>query len=99
MAILGYLLLIVVLAGVVIAVALVVRRRVLGEDPQEQGVSFTLGDLRAMHAAGELSDAEFEAARGKMIAQHRAMLLAGPAEKNFRDSSDKEAGDDAAGGA
>ena len=66
---------IVAAAVVVIVVALICRRvvnRRIGE-PSNTG-PFTLGDLRRMHQAGQLSDAEFERARKAMIARNRAML-------------------------
>lgn len=91
-----YLALIVLLSVVLIGVALVVRRRVISEDYTPE--SFTLSDLRQMHADGELSDEEFEAARRKMIAQHKALLSDEPVEKISDDQPDKEPGGDAAAG-
>lgn len=62
-------------AIVVIVVALICRRifnRKIGDPSNTE--PFTLGDLRRMHQAGQLSDSEFERARKGMIARHRAML-------------------------
>lgn len=92
-----YLGLIVALAVVMVIVALLVRRRVMGE--QYEPESFSLSDLRRLHAAGELSDAEFEAARGKMIAQHKSMLLHDPAKGILPEQPDKDSPGDAAAGA
>lgn len=60
------LLAVVVVGGVVI---LWVRRRVHGEG-SEGGGSLDLETIRRMHAEGRLTDAEFEAARGVILAQH-----------------------------
>lgn len=91
-----YLGLIVALAVVLVGVALAVRRRVIGEDYTPE--SFTLSDLRQMHADGELSDEEFESARRKMIAHHKSMLIDEPASENSSEQPDKEPGGDAPAG-
>jgi len=57
----------VVLAG---AIAIYYIRRSL-KDTKSHGGGFTLQDLRDMHAAGELSDDEFERAKAQMIGRLR----------------------------
>ena len=65
---------ILVLAAVALAViALLIRRAVLGQDDASQP-GFTLGDLRDMHARGELSDQEFEQAKSMVVAQSLAAM-------------------------
>jgi len=69
-------------AAVVLAVAfLVVRRLVLrGEADDGVATGFTLGDLRRLHAEGELTDAQFEQAKAALIARGRAALGASEAD-------------------
>lgn len=52
----------VVVGAIVIAI---IRRRFRRED--DSGVPFTLDDLRRLHAAGHITDEEFERARTQMI--------------------------------
>lgn len=61
---LGILVVIVLVGG---GIALFIRRR-LQAGGDGSGVGFTLGDLRDMHARGEMSDEEFERAKSQMIA-------------------------------
>jgi len=62
----------ILLVGVVLAggVAIYFIRRSL-KDSQSHAEAFTLQDLRDMHAAGELSDEEFERAKAQMIGRLR----------------------------
>src|SRR5437773_11905049 len=48
---------------------LVVRvRRWLKDEPGvTEGIGFTLGDLRALHRRGEISDEQFEKAKAKIV--------------------------------
>jgi len=72
----------ILLIGVIVAggvVMYVVRRSLNSERTASQG--FTLQDLRDMHAAGELSDEEFERAKAMMIGR-----LAGPSQPEKTDS-------------
>lgn len=92
-----YMGLIVAAAVLLVIVALIVRRLLLGGE--ETGEAFSLSDIRAMHARGELSDDEFDAARRKMVAQHRTMLEGAPAQEKSTDRPDKETGGDAPAGA
>ncbi|MEM1444588.1 MAG: SHOCT domain-containing protein [Planctomycetota bacterium] len=71
-----YALLIIVLATVVGIVAFAVRKRITQpEEPDAgAGMGFTLADLRAMHDAGEIDDAEFARCKAKMLAHARADL-------------------------
>ncbi len=65
---------VIVLAAIVLGViALVLRRVLMGEQAAPQ-IGFTLADLRRLHEDGELSDEEFAQAKGRMLAQGRAML-------------------------
>lgn len=59
----------ILLFGVVAAggIVIYVMRRYLTSDAGQSGDGFTLHDLRQLHAAGELSDEEFEKARAAMI--------------------------------
>lgn len=71
-----YALLILVLATAVGLVAYAVRKRLTQPDEPDAGVGlgFTLADLRAMHRAGEIDDAEFARCKAKMLAHARADL-------------------------
>ncbi|HEX4054611.1 MAG TPA: hypothetical protein VHX86_10135 [Tepidisphaeraceae bacterium] len=61
------LLLIVVLAGAYLVMWL--RKRLWGlYDSDIPAMGFTLGDLRQLHRAGKISDAEFQHARDKVVA-------------------------------
>ena len=64
----------VVVGGVVIYF---VRRR-LSADAGPTGDGFTLHDLRQLHAAGELSDSEFERAKAVMIGRLKSSKVAPP---------------------
>ncbi len=66
----------VVIGAVVISVA----RRQLNRDGEAAGGSFTLHELRTLHAKGDLSDEEFERARTQLI-------------ERMRDTSEKAAND------
>jgi len=65
---------IIVAAIVLGVVAMVLRKLLLGGD-EAPAIGFTLADLRELHVKGELSDAEFEQAKGRMLAQNRALLI------------------------
>ncbi|MEM7576367.1 MAG: SHOCT domain-containing protein, partial [Planctomycetota bacterium] len=71
-----YVLIIIVLAVLVGIVAYVVRKRLVQPESVEVGggLGFTLSDLRGMHEAGEIDDAEFARAKSKMLAHARADL-------------------------
>jgi hypothetical protein len=45
-----------------------VRKWVKDDQEPDKGPGFTLGDLRRMHAKGQMTDEEFEKARAQMIA-------------------------------
>jgi hypothetical protein len=45
-----------------------VRKWVKDDEVSDKGPGFTLGDLRRMHAKGQMTDEEFEKARAQMIA-------------------------------
>ncbi|MDQ3440282.1 MAG: SHOCT domain-containing protein [Planctomycetota bacterium] len=49
------------------------RKWMKEDDIPSGGAGFGLGELRRMHARGELSDEEFERARGKMTASAKAI--------------------------
>ncbi len=54
------------------------RRWMKEDDVPTGGIGFGLGELRQMHARGELSDEEYERARGKMTASAKAVTAAMP---------------------
>ena len=58
-------------ATLVGAVAIYAIRRMLRSDPGTSN-GFTLHDLRAMHASGELTDDEFTRAKAAMIGRLRS---------------------------
>src|SRR5688500_3986117 len=66
------------------------RRWLKEDDTEPGGIGFTLGDLRAMHKRGEITDEEFERARNQMLDGARAMAAKlpdplardGPSRKN-----------------
>ncbi len=49
------------------------RKWMKEDDVPSGGVGFGLGELRHMHARGELTDEEYERARGKMTASAKAI--------------------------
>jgi hypothetical protein len=49
------------------------RKWMKEDDMPSGGTGFGLGELRQMHARGELSDDEYERARGKMTAAAKAV--------------------------
>ncbi len=59
----------VVLGLVVVGAALAmwVRKRIAADDSKAPG-GFTLGDVRALHRAGKMTDQEFEKAKTKILA-------------------------------
>ena len=59
----------VVLIGLLVAAFIAVaqiKKRMIGNDDFSGG-GFTLGDLRALHRAGKMSDAEFEKAKAAIL--------------------------------
>ena len=73
---------VIVLAAVVLGVvAAVVRKRVSSKDDGAGPLGFTLADLRELHAKGEMSDEQFEQAKGQMLAQGRSLLAADPGDE------------------
>ena len=76
--------LLVLVVGLFVVVVWVRRRLSPNEDFRGEG--FTLGDLRRLHNAGQLSDEEFEKAKAGMIAAAQAAALRKEEEKkNVRD--------------
>ena len=49
------------------------RRWLKEDDSQPSGIGFTLGDLRALHRKGEITDEQFERARAQMLAGTKSM--------------------------
>lgn len=43
-------------------------RRWMADDEPAPAIGFTLGDLRQLHKEGKMTDAEYDRARGKMVA-------------------------------
>ena len=76
--------LLVLVVGLFVLVVWVRRRLSPKEDFHGEG--FTLGDLRRLHKAGQLSDEEFEKAKAVMIAAAQAAAQRREEEKkNVRD--------------
>ncbi len=63
-------------AAVALSLAALWLRRWLAADQEAQPLSmgFSLSDLRDMHTRGELTDAEYEHAKGRMVARTREGL-------------------------
>ena len=59
-----FILLVIVVVGFIIVIYI---RRTITSDTSARGQGFTLQDLRDLHAAGQLSDEEFEQAKAAMI--------------------------------
>lgn len=65
-------------SGILVAVLLVgfvvivLVRRMISESGMDQKEIFSLSDLRKLHAAGEMTDEEFEAAKAAVIGALRA---------------------------
>jgi hypothetical protein len=49
-------------------VAVIYVRRLMSHDEDFHGEGFTLGDLRQLHKAGQLSDEEFDKAKSLLVA-------------------------------
>jgi len=79
--ILFWLLVLVAVATVLGVGALILLRRLRHTEEPGPKLGFTLADLREMHAQGQLSDAEFEAAKAKMLARSRRDLDEDEAKK------------------
>ena len=63
------------IAGVVLlGLAVVVIRRLVRRAEPPAPEPFTLDQLRALHELGQLSDEEYERARGKLVARMRGRL-------------------------
>ncbi len=74
----GVIPLLALLVGIVIlgiAAAAIVRRWLRRSDDPSEG--FSLSDLREMHAAGDLTDIEFRAAREAMVARLKQKVTTG----------------------
>ena len=56
-----------VLLGVGLVWGMRFKRRITQDDDDAPPMGFTLGDLRQMHRAGQLNDAEFAKAKDKII--------------------------------
>jgi len=57
-----------IVAGAGAYVVIWLRKRLWGSDSaDEPGAGFTLGDLRQLHRAGKISDAEFQHVRDKVV--------------------------------
>jgi hypothetical protein len=76
-----------ILIGLIVvgAVATMYVRRWLKQDEEAPPMGFTLGDLREMHRKGQITNEEFERARGQMVAATRKAMdrpagQPGPAE-------------------
>ena len=54
------------------------RRWLKEDDAPTGGIGFTLSDLRELHKQGQMTDAEFERARAKMVEAGRAMAAKMP---------------------
>ena len=64
----------IVAAAVVLGIGALVLRKLLIRQDEASPIGFTLADLRQMYEDGELSPEEFDQAKGRMLAQNRAML-------------------------
>lgn len=82
----------VLIAGIVVgafATMLVRRWIAAGPTTADAGLpGFTLGELKDMHKAGQLTDAEFERAKAKII--HRAQASAAASAATTKDQSKKK---------
>lgn len=82
-----------VLLGLVVLVAAVAPwlRRWYYSDQSTADVGFTLGDLRRLHAEGQMTDEEFERAKARIIAGARRALERQASEtENVPDKMDVE---------
>ena len=88
---------VVVLAAPLVLAALLFRRRMLRRDDARGDPGFTLSDLRALHEAGRLSDAELERAKRRAVesATDQRSPPSAPDERSARsESSENEASPD-----
>ena len=81
--VLGVLVLIVIVG----AVALLLIKRWWKSESEATLPGFTLGDLRAMRDAGEISVAEYERAKEQMVRKVRSQPTSGKAVKGPRNST------------
>ena len=69
MDIMFWLMWLVVGAGALIVLGVIARKIIKGPpDERNTGIAFSISDLRRMHREGQLSDEEFERAKGAIIA-------------------------------
>src|SRR5262245_2159606 len=69
------------------AIIIYVARRYLRDDRASSAQGFTLHDLRQLHAAGELTDEQFERAKSMMIGR-----LSGPSKSTTVPSGEPSGG-------
>ena len=69
----GWSLVVIVLVVAGFAAISWLRKWMKEDDVSEGGAGFGIGELRRMHARGELTDEEFERARGKMTASAKSI--------------------------
>ena len=74
----GWSLVVIVLVVAGFAAISWLRKWMKEDDVSDGGVGFGLGELRRMHARGELTDEEFERARGTMTASAKAVTASMP---------------------
>lgn len=91
-------------SAIAIAAGVIVVARVRHWARGDVGVgSMTFGDLKQMHARGELSDQEYQSVRQAMLARHRRSQatsdLGGVLPPVFLDSGDDDRGSPDADGA
>lgn len=68
-----------VIAAAFVGVGLIMlaRRYFLGKDASDEGLPFTLQDLREMQSRGEITSVEFESMRAAIIGSHKSRSRGG----------------------
>ncbi len=79
-----------ILLGIVVVgvIVLALARRLMKETRPSSGDGFTLQELRDLHAAGELTDEQFQRARDAMIGRLTVTEQPGPPEQPPTDDPD-----------
>ncbi len=67
---------IILIVATVLIFCLTLYRRQLAEDQEGVAENFSIGELRKLHKAGQMTEAEFERAKARLVADEHARTAA-----------------------
>lgn len=79
-------------ALLLVVIAVWLRKRLLKQD-EPPPMGFTLRDLRAMHAAGQLSDEELARAEAASLTRSRSVYMSGTGRETPEDAAARQSAD------